>query len=69
LLNHNGSIEIGFVEWIFYPGMLFNDTYKWWGDGGISQRPHKGLDLCFYRDSDRCIHNLTEKVKIAVIYY
>lgn len=68
LIRHNGLDKSRFEEWIFCPGMLFNDPYKWWGCGGIRQRPHEGLDFCFYRDKAGQEHSLDEGIKIPVMY-
>jgi hypothetical protein len=68
LIRENALDENGFQEWIFYPGMLFNATDKWWGNQGKRQRPHEGLDLCLYRDREDKILCLDEKTKIPVLY-
>lgn len=68
LIRENGLEAFGFEEWFFYPGMLFKDTKKWWGDRGDRKRPHEGLDLCFYRDRHGSILPLGEKTKIPVLY-
>ena len=67
-IEANGYDALGFVEWVFHPGMLFNAIERWWGDGGKRDRPHEGLDLCFYRDSIGCNHVLDGRTKIPVIY-
>lgn len=41
---------------------------KWWGNQGKRQRPHEGVDLCFYRDRNDRIPHLDEKTKIPVLY-
>ena len=64
----NALDDQGFKEWLFYPGMLFNATEKWWADQGRRDTPHVGLDLCVYRDRQDRIHSLNEKVKIPVMY-
>ncbi|MFO0794782.1 MAG: peptidoglycan DD-metalloendopeptidase family protein [Candidatus Brocadiaceae bacterium] len=68
LLTHNDLHKYGFEAWVFYSGMLFNDLYKWWGEGGVRRRPHEGLDICFYQDTGGNIHRLNEKIKIPAIY-
>jgi len=68
LIQENALDEHGFKEWIFYSGMLFNATNKWWGDQGKRDKPHEGLDLCLYRDRRGRMHRLDEKTKIPVIY-
>jgi len=68
LIRKNTFGEGGFKEWIFYPGMLFNSTDKWWEDQSQRDKPHEGLDLCFYKDREDTILRLCEKAKIPVIY-
>lgn len=48
--RQNRLFEQQFLEWAFYPGMLFNSREKWWGDKGQRQRPHEGLDIGFFLD-------------------
>jgi hypothetical protein len=68
LVQKNALDELGFQEWGFYPGMLFNATDKWWGDQGKRERPHEGLDLCLYRDREDRILFLDEKTKVPALY-
>ncbi len=56
-----------FKEWIFVPGMLFSSMEKWWGTGR-RDRPHEGLDLCFYADHKHNIFRLSEKIKIPALF-
>ncbi|MBI4847946.1 MAG: hypothetical protein HY808_05120 [Nitrospirae bacterium] len=53
---------------VFYKGMLFDDTNKWWGDQGMRDKPHEGVDLCFYNDGQGGIHRLNEDMKIPAMY-
>jgi murein DD-endopeptidase MepM/ murein hydrolase activator NlpD len=68
LIQNNALGKGGFKEWVFCPGMLFNSTDKWWGDQGKRDKPHEGLDLCFYKDGKGTILRLGEKAKVHVIY-
>jgi hypothetical protein len=68
LLRKNAFGEGGFKEWVFFPGMLFNSTDKWWGDQRKRDKPHEGLDLCLYKNRENTILRLDEKAKIPVIY-
>jgi len=68
LVGYNGLDKIGFNGWLFFPGMLFNATNKWWGDRGQRDRPHEGLDLSLYRDKKGKDRGLDETIKIPVIY-
>lgn len=67
-LQQNNFDRFGFDEWVFYPGMLFNNPQKWWANGEVRQSPHEGIDFCFYRDTTGLIRNLNEKTKIPVFY-
>ena len=68
LVRCNYLSKIGFEEWIFHPGMLFNALNKWWGDQGYRHRPHEGLDLCWYRTKDGEILRLDQSIVIPVMY-
>ena len=68
LVRHNSLDERGFENWIFHPGMLFNSSNRWWGDGGSRDNPHQGLDLCLYRGRNGEDYTLDEKTKIPLIY-
>lgn len=41
---------------------------KWWGNQGKRNKPHEGLDLCFYRDSEGRILHLDDHTRIPVLY-
>lgn len=64
LVGLNGLDEMGFSRFIFYPGMLFGSTEKWWGAGGSRPSAHEGLDLCFFETRDRRRYRLDETVRI-----
>jgi hypothetical protein len=68
LIEYNGLSDPGFDTWLFYPGMLFNAGERWWGNGGNRDRPHEGLDLCFYRDSRGQTRSLSKDKRIPVMY-
>ena len=61
------SSVAGFREWLFCPGMLFQAAGKWWGDRGLRPRPHEGLDLLFYRDSENNLRQIDESLEIPVM--
>lgn len=67
--KHNNDFHTyGFKEWIFYPGMLFQDMEAWWTDSGLRSAPHEGIDLCFYRDNKGQVRRIGERAKIPVMY-
>lgn len=49
LKRYNRLEEFDFERLVFYPGMLFGADYKWWGDRRKRDKPHEGIDICFYR--------------------
>jgi hypothetical protein len=66
--KHNNFHTYGFKEWIFYPGMLFQDTEAWWTDNSFRPAPHEGIDLCFYRDNTGQVRRIGNGTKIPVMY-
>ena len=67
LIEENELDQNGFENWIFCNGMLFNSPDKWWGDHGLRDYPHEGVDLCLYSDSSRHICCIDEKTRIPVM--
>ncbi len=67
LIEENELDQNGFENWIFCNGMLFNSPDKWWGDHGLRDYPHEGIDLCLYSDSSRNICCIDEKTRIPVM--
>ena len=68
LIEKNALDKDGFECWIFCQGMLFNSPDKWWGDYGLRDFPHEGIDLCRYLDSSRRIRRLDENTRIPVMH-
>ena len=69
IAKHNNDFHTyGFKEWIFYPGMLFQDREAWWTDNGFRPAPHEGIDLCFYRDNEGQVRRIGNGTKIPVMY-
>jgi hypothetical protein len=68
LVQCNNLAARGFVQWAFYPGMLFQAPDKWWGDRGLRSSPHEGIDLCLYRDTCGALRLLDKTVQIPAIY-
>ncbi len=60
----NGLDRMGFFRFIFYPGMLFGSSEKWWGVGGSRPSAHEGLDLCFFEARDGRRYRLDETVRV-----
>jgi murein DD-endopeptidase MepM/ murein hydrolase activator NlpD len=68
LIEENGLDQNGFESWLFCPGMLFNSPQKWWGDHGLRDFPHEGIDLCLYSDGTKRTHRLGVKCRIPVMH-
>lgn len=68
MVRENSLDASGFLEWFFYPGMLFNEMDKWWGNGGKRECPHEGVDFCFYKTRENNILGLDETAKIPAMY-
>ncbi|MCK9365201.1 MAG: M23 family metallopeptidase [Syntrophales bacterium] len=56
-----------FKEWLFCPGMLFQAAGKWWGNKGLRDRRHEGLDLLLYKDGEERIRHIDKSFKIRVM--
>ncbi len=68
LIEENGLESADFNCWAFCRGMLFESPDKWWGDHGLRDFPHEGIDLCIYADRSRVIQRLDEKTRIPVMH-
>ncbi len=68
IVSENSLNASGFQEWFFYPGMRFNEMDKWWGNGGERNKPHEGVDLCFFKTHKNEILQLNDTIKIPVLY-
>jgi len=68
VVNYNNLLEQGFMQWAFYPGMLFQSVERWWGNGGYRSTPHEGIDLCLYCDSSGNTHRLDMAARIPMMY-
>jgi len=68
LMEANGLDLDDFQSWVFWPGMRFNSTDKWWGDYGQREFPHEGVDICLHKDLSGQVHRLDEKTRIPVMH-
>lgn len=57
-----------FREWLLCTEMLMDASEKWWGDFGVRDVRHQGLDLCCYRTSKGKIIYLNGHTKIPAMY-
>jgi len=67
LIVENELDQGGFDSWIFCQGMLFNSPDKWWGDHGLRDFPHEGIDLCLFKGGNSRIRQLAETTQIPVM--
>jgi len=67
LIEENALDQSEFERWIFCRGMLFNSLDKWWGDLGLRDYPHEGIDLCMFKDRSSRIRRVNEKTRIPVM--
>jgi hypothetical protein len=68
-IRENGLNALeGFKEWLLCPEMLFDAAEQWWGDFGIRNARHAGLDLCCYKTSKDTIVYLNGDTKIPAMY-
>ncbi len=58
LIRVNQLDQLGFEQFVFYPGMLFGSWDKWWGSPGYRHASHEGLDLCFFQAADGSCYRL-----------
>jgi len=68
LITQNRLQESGFKEWLFKPGMLFNDMTKWWQDGTLRLRPHEGVDFCCGINGEDDVVYLLAGANIPALY-
>jgi murein DD-endopeptidase MepM/ murein hydrolase activator NlpD len=68
LIEENALAQGGFEAWVFCHGMQFNSPDKWWGDRGLRDFPHEGIDLCLYLDAGRRVRRLGETTRIPVMH-
>ena len=68
LSNINDPLrQNGFKRWLFFPGMAFGATQKWWGDFGTRDFPHEGVDFCLYEGTDACVFEFAVNSAIPVV--
>ena len=67
LIEENALDQSEFERWVFCRGMLFNSPDKWWGDLGLRDYPHEGIDLCMFKDRSSRIRRVNEKTRIPVM--
>jgi hypothetical protein len=48
--------------------MSFHALAKWWGDWGMRDQSHVGVDLCIYQDRQGNVRRLDENTRIPAMY-
>jgi len=68
MIQANNLNPANFESWLFCQGMLFGSPDKWWGDRGLRDFPHEGIDFCLYSDPSGQIRRLNEQTRIPVMH-
>jgi len=68
LVENNRPYLDGLQKWLFHPGMLFQATETWWGEGKPRPAPHEGIDLCTFVTDQKIIKSLDENTKIPAAF-
>ncbi len=68
LTRSNKLDACDFNRFIFFQGMLFGSTKKWWGTKGFRGSSHEGLDLCFFVSSRNENYRLDETIAVPMLY-
>jgi murein DD-endopeptidase MepM/ murein hydrolase activator NlpD len=68
MIQANNLNPANFESWLFCQGMLFGSPDKWWGDHGLRDFPHEGIDFCLYSDPSGQICRLNEQTRIPVMH-
>jgi hypothetical protein len=64
----NNLDELGQLEWLFHPGMLFGSGEKWWGDGGKRGLSHEGLDFRTFKTQKAVSCSVNETTRVPVLF-
>lgn len=64
----NPSMASRFQQWLWGPGMGFQDTGLWWGEGKKRITPHEGVDFVRYRDSSGEVCNLAGVLAVPTLF-
>ena len=66
LIYGNKLDALAFEHFVFYPGMLYATSDKWWGKPGSRHASHEGLDLCFFQTADGRFGRLDDSIRIPM---
>jgi len=68
LLANNSAMAARFQQWLWEPGMGFQDTGLWWGEEKKRITPHEGVDFVRYRDKSGKVCNLVGPLAVPTIF-
>jgi len=68
LLAKNSAMAARFQQWLWEPGMGFQDTSLWWGEGKKRFTSHEGVDFVRYRDRSGKVRNLVGALAVPTIF-
>jgi murein DD-endopeptidase MepM/ murein hydrolase activator NlpD len=68
MLEHNRPRMDGFKSWVFQSGMLFQAQRKWWGDQGLRDVPHEGLDLYSFETGGGRVKTVDHQTQIPAAF-
>ncbi len=68
LLAKNPSMAARFQQWLWRPGMGFQDIGLWWGEGKKRITPHEGLDFVRFCDRSGKVRNLAGALAVPTIF-
>jgi len=66
LIFGNRLDALAFEHFVFYPGMLFATSDKWWGKPGRRHASHEGIDLCFFQTTDGRCGRLDDSIRVPM---
>lgn len=68
LLAKNHEMATRFREWLWTPGMGFQDDNLWWGEGKKRISPHEGVDYVRFHDRNGKSWNLAGGLAVPSIF-
>lgn len=68
LVKANQLERVGFDQFVFFQGMLFNSFETWWEKNNVRKFSHEGVDLCFFMNGCKGKYRLDESVQIPLMY-
>lgn len=68
LLRANGLDPDALRAWVFFPGMRYGSSAKWWGDFGRRDFPHEGVDFALFRRPSGELQRLGPETLIPALF-